>query len=171
MVYLAGLYADMIGRKKLIFALRNVHKSFVSAVALSDVDVKWIYSDSDDSYLSCRISAHTVENALKNAPELPVAVYVTSPDYLGNIQDVKSISQVCRKYGVLLLCDNAHGAYLKFLDPSIHPMDLGADMCCDSAHKTLPSLTGAAYLHIGDSMRDIISPYAKNALSLFGSTG
>lgn len=76
------------------------------------------------------------------------AVYITSPDYLGNMLDIKAISEVCHKHGVLLIVDNAHGSYLKFLEPSLHPIDLGADMCCDSAHKTLPALTGAAYLHV-----------------------
>ena len=79
---------------------------------------------------------------------LPDAVYVTSPDYLGNMLDIKELAEVCHKHGILLLVDNAHGAYLKFLETSLHPMDLGADMCCDSAHKTLPVLTGGAYLHI-----------------------
>lgn len=170
MVYLAGLYAQKINRKRLIYAARNVHKSFISAVSLSDFEVKWLYSDSDDSYLSCRINADHLDNELGSADTLPVAVYITSPDYLGTVQDIKAISDVCKKYGVLLLCDNAHGAYLKFLTPSAHPVDLGADMCCDSAHKTLPALTGAAYLHMGEEISNHLSSYAKNALSLFGST-
>jgi len=70
----------------------------------------------------------------------------------------------------LLLVDNAHGAYLKFLPTSRHPMDLGADMCCDSAHKTLPALTGAAYLHISHAAPAALWENAKQALALFGST-
>jgi arginine/lysine/ornithine decarboxylase len=115
----------------------------------------------------------------------PVALYVTSPDYLGNILDIKSISEVCRKYGVLLLVDNAHGGYLKFLSPSLHPIDLGADMCCDSAHKTLPTLTGGGYLHISEGFaeknllcgnasdsekRRYISRIVKEGMSIFAST-
>ena len=49
-------------------------------------------------------------------------------------------------------------------------MDLGADICCDSAHKTLPTLTGGAYLHIAESAPAMMHGQAKNALSLFGST-
>ena len=71
---------------------------------------------------------------------------------------------------MLLLVDNAHDAYLKFLPESLHPADLGADLCCDSAHKTLPVLTGGAYLHIGNNAPEICSRYARNALSLFAST-
>jgi len=69
----------------------------------------------------------------------------------------------------VLAVDNAHGAYLRFLSPSQHPMDLGADLCCDSAHKTLPALTGAAYLHIAPEHGELLAQ-AKNALALFGST-
>ena len=65
------------------------------------------------------------------------------------------------KYNVPLLVDNAHGAYLKFLDESNHPMDLGAAMCCDSAHKTLPALTGGAYLHINKKADQLFKKNAK----------
>ena len=57
---------------------------------------------------------------------------------------------------MLLAVDNAHGAYLKFLSPSRHPMDLGADLCCDSAHKTLPVVTGGAYLHIAHQAPELL---------------
>ena len=73
-------------------------------------------------------------------------------------------------YGVLCLVDNAHGAYLKFLSPSMPPLDLGADMCCDSAHKTLPVLTGGGYLHIASDDRYSFSQNAVNAMAIFGST-
>ena len=94
-------------------------------------------------------------------------MYVTSPDYLGNVLDIGKLAEVCHRHGVLLLVDNAHGAYLKFLPGSRHPMDQGADLCCDSAHKTLPVLTGGAYLHIRDKK---LAKQAKNALAIFGST-
>ena len=103
-------------------------------------------------------------------PEKPVAVYLTSPDYLGNMVDIKRISDVCHRHGSLLLLDNAHGAYLKFLSQSAHPMDLGADICCDSAHKTLPVLTGSAYLHISPAAPAGLAAQAKTALAMFGST-
>ena len=49
-------------------------------------------------------------------------------------------------------------------------MDLGADQCCDSAHKTLPVLTGGAYLHLSKNAPNALTDQAKNALALFGST-
>lgn len=167
MLHLAALAARKPGQKLRIAAARNVHKTFLSAAALLDFEVVWLYPEKTNSYLACHVSSQTLEAVLRDAQGSIGAVYLTSPDYLGNLADVASISAVCRKYGALLLVDNAHGAYLRFLPESLHPMDLGADLCCDSAHKTLPVLTGGAYLHIRDAK---LALQAKNALMLFGST-
>lgn len=169
MLYLCCLYAKAQQRKPLIFAARNVHKAFLSAAALLDFDISWLY-DEDETYLSCSISAAELDFKLTNAIEKPVAVYITSPDYLGKVADIKALSAVCRKHGVLLAVDNAHGAYLKFLPESRHPVDLGAHMCCDSAHKTLNVLTGGAYLHLSADLPHMFEANAKKALALFGST-
>lgn len=163
MVFLAQADARIKGKKAVIAAGRNAHKSFLSAVALTDTDVRWIYPEKQGNYLSCPV---TREDILSLDSDV-TAVYVTSPDYLGNRVDIGSIADACRERGFLLLVDNAHGAYLRFLSQSEHPMDLGAHMCCDSAHKTLPVLTGGAYLHIKD---DNLALMSKKALSLFGST-
>ncbi len=163
MLHLAMQSAKSNGKKPLILAGRNAHKAFLSAAALVDFDIEWLYGN--DSYLSCEITAEEVEEKILSLS--PAAVYLTSPDYLGKIADIKAISKVCKKHGVMLLVDNAHGAYLKFLEKSQHPLDLGADICCDSAHKTLPVLTGGAYLHVKS---DFTAAEVKNALALFGST-
>lgn len=168
MIYLANLYAKNQNRKCKILAGRNAHKTFVSAAALMNLDVSWINTQSNNSYLSCNIDSQSLELLIQQ--EIPSAVYITSPDYLGITANIKALSEVCKKNNVLLLVDNAHGAYLKFLPESQHPIDLGADICCDSAHKTLPVLTGGAYLHLGDSVAEILSSQVKNALALFGST-
>ena len=164
MVYLAMQHAKARGKQPKIAAGRNAHKVFLSAVTLLDVDVAWI---AGDSYLSCKIDAETLEKVI--AAERPTAVYVTSPDYLGNITDVAALAEVAHRHDCLLLVDNAHGAYLKFLTPSMHPVDLGADLCADSAHKTLPVLTGGAYLHLAAKHPHLVRQ-AKTALALFGST-
>lgn len=168
MLYLTSLYAQSKGMPKRIAAARNVHKSFVSAAALLDIDVDWLTADA--SYLSCVLSERNVREYLDSTEHIPAAIYITSPDYLGNISDVKGIARACHEKGVLLIVDNAHGAYLKFLAESEHPIDLGADMCCDSAHKTLSAITGAAYLHISKNAPSMLVKKAKNALALFGST-
>ena len=170
MVYLIALHAKMEGRAPVIWAARNAHKVLLSALALTDTEVVWLYDRQTPSYLSCRIDPDELDAKLKKAEEKPTAVYVTSPDYLGTLCDIKALSAVCRKHGVLLAVDNAHGAYLRFLKESLHPMDAGADLCCDSAHKTLPVLTGGAYLHLANHLPSLLKKNAKQALALFGST-
>lgn len=170
MLYLAMLDAVEKGRKPLIAAGRNAHKTFISGVALLNLEVTWLFSKETFSYLSCNISPKELEQVFLAAEEKPTAVYITSPDYLGNVADIAGIAAVCHRFGALLLVDNAHGAYLKFLPESQHPIDLGADICCDSAHKTLLALTGGAYLHIADRAPLFFSEQVKNALVLFGST-
>lgn len=165
MLYLATVYAKQIGKPPVITAGRNAHKTFVTAAALLDFEIDWIYGD---NLLSCNITADMLDSHLTDTK--PVAVYITSPDYLGNVADIRSLAKVCRNHGVLLLVDNAHGAYLKFLAESRHPITLGADMCCDSAHKTLPVLTGGAYLHISKTAPTMLYDNVCHAMSVFAST-
>ena len=170
MLYLAGLWHKRVhshGRLK-VLAGRNAHKTFLSAAALLDIDVVWL-TPAEGSYRSCPITARDVARALDADKDI-TAVYLTSPDYLGHTLPIADISEACHSKETILLVDNAHGAYLKFLPESRHPIDLGADFCCDSAHKTLPVLTGGAYLHISEDASPFCADMAKQALSLFGST-
>ncbi|MBQ7817030.1 MAG: aminotransferase class V-fold PLP-dependent enzyme, partial [Oscillospiraceae bacterium] len=167
MLYLVCMDAKAKGEKPLVAAGRNAHKTFLNAAALLDFDIVWLCGEKQNSYLSCNITAEYLEQFLNQTK--PTTVYITSPDYLGNVADIKAIAEVCHKYGALLVVDNAHGAYLKFLPQSLHPIDLGADLCCDSAHKTLPVVTGGAYLHVSQDAAHL-AKQAKNALAMFGST-
>ncbi len=169
MLHLALLDAQMRGRSRTILAGRNAHKVFLSAAALLDFAVDWLYG-TDDALLSCRITPAALEGVLSSAAVPPAAVYVTSPDYLGNVSDIAALAEVCHRHGTLLLVDNAHGAYLHFLDTPVHPMDLGADLCCDSAHKTLPVLTGGGYLHLSHRVSDHLCDQAEGVMALFAST-
>jgi len=168
-----------------ILAARNVHRAMVDACALIGIDADFImpgrYINRCTNICSGMVTPQDIENYFLNLgkngrKDYPVAVYITSPGYLGDIAATRDIAAVCEKYNVPLIVDNAHGAYLAFLGKngtdggSLHPIKLGAAMCCDSAHKTLPVLTGGAYLHISPRYKERYAAYVQRALALFGST-
>ena len=158
-------------QRMLAVAPRNVHKAFINACILLDIEVKWVYPSARSfSLCSSNVTAEDISRAVADCPRKPDIVYITSPDYLGFIADIRAVSEVCKGAGIPLAVDDAHGAYLRFLDEDIHPITLGADMCCDSAHKTLPCYTGGAYLHISKTAPEGFADCAKNVMSMFAST-
>ena len=161
---------EMEYSRPFILAARNVHRAMLDGCALLDLDLEFIRSSQAQGLCSAVVTAQEVEQSLKACDQLPAAVYLTSPDYLGVQSEIAAIAEVCHKYGTLLAVDNAHGAYLAFLEASKHPIHLGADICCDSAHKTLPVLTGGAYLHLHENIVSEILDSARKGLTMFGST-
>lgn len=161
---------EMEYSRPFILAARNVHRAMLDGCALLDLDLEFIRSSQAQGLCSAVVTAQEVEQSLKACGQLPAAVYLTSPDYLGVQSEIAAIAEVCHKYGTLLAVDNAHGAYLAFLEESKHPIHLGADICCDSAHKTLPVLTGGAYLHLHENIVSEILDSARKGLTMFGST-
>lgn len=152
-----------LGGGRHVLMARNAHRSAVQAAALLDLALTWVWPQQS------QITAEEIDAALSQDSSIQ-SVYITSPNYYGILADLPAISAVCRRYGVPLLVDNAHGSHLGAF--GLHPLQLGADLTADSAHKTLPVLTGGAFLHIRQSERlPTISPLqAKAAMSLFGST-
>ena len=157
------------GRGNRIVCARNAHRSFIYACALTGARADWLYPENGNTPLcACPVTPRQVREALDR--EKTAAVYLTSPDYLGGMQDIFGIAKVCAEKGVPLMVDNAHGACLRFLPGDRHPLSLGADLCCDSAHKTLPALTGAAWLHISRRGERLFGERARQAMETYGST-
>ena len=176
MLCLALQAAPTAGQRPVLLAARNAHKALLYAAALLDFDIQWLWPAPQDAgaLCSCPVSAAKLADALLGLAQQgqrPFGVYITSPDYLGGVQDIAALAEVCKDFGVPLLVDNAHGAYLRFLPQGgQHPIALGAAMCCDSGHKTLPVVTGGAYLHLGKNAPVQDEAAVRNALALFGST-
>lgn len=176
MLCLALQAAPAAGQRPVLLAARNAHKALLYAAALLDFDIQWLWPAPQDTgaLCSCPVSAAKLTGALQGLAQQgkrPFGVYITSPDYLGGVQDIAALAEVCKDFGVPLLVDNAHGAYLRFLPQGgQHPIALGAAMCCDSGHKTLPVVTGGAYLHLGKNAPVQDEAAVRNALALFGST-
>lgn len=164
----------MVSKKEgRILAGRNIHAAAVNAMALLGLEPVWVYPNrKQEERLIGEISPDEIRNVLEKEKQEGTldslcAIYVTSPDYFGVMSDIRSIAQIAHEYGLPLLVDNAHGAHLHFLKEEYHPMQLGADLCCDSLHKTMPALTGAALLHTSDAK---YCPQMKGAMTVFGST-
>lgn len=141
---------------------RASHVSFVNAISLLDMVPLWIYPGED-------FPESIGALAKKHSPENIAGVYVTSPDYYGDMKDIKKISDECKKYSLGLVVDNSHGSHLAFhKNGNLHPINLGADISIDSIHKTLPVLTGAALLFSGGRFdkEQLIRP----AMKMFAST-
>ena len=166
MMYLATLTAREAGLPLRLLAGRNAHRTLMTAAAMLDLEIDWMMPG--EHPLSCAVTAETLEKELNERAYM--AVFLTSPDYLGCRTDLRAAADVCHRHGIPLLVDNAHGAYLKFLSADEHPLALGADACCDSAHKTLSCLTGAAYLHLAKHAPENWKEQAEEAMALFAST-
>ena len=175
MLCLAMQGAPRTGKRPVLLAARNAHKALLYAAALLDFDIRWLWPAPEDTgaLCSCPVTVQALSTALEELAgqgRTPFGVYLTSPDYLGGMQDIAALSAVCDAHGVPLLVDNAHGAYLRFLPQNCHPIAQGAVMCCDSAHKTLPVVTGGAYLHLAHDAPVQDEAAVRGALALFGST-
>lgn len=163
-----AMLAQMRSENRTVIAARTVHRAFLNACILLGLTVRWVFPKKG-GVISGEYALQDFSDALQAAVlagEKP-CVYVTSPDYLGNQQDIAGLAALCHAQNAPLLVDNAHGAHLAFLKDNRHPMALGADYCCDSAHKMLPALTGAAMLHCRNAEN---AAQMKQHMQLFGST-
>lgn len=146
---------------------RIVHRSAVSAMAMLGIEPIWIKRKfNSENRLFDMIDIDDIKDKLKSESDIK-ALYLTSPSYHGILQNIHLICEECKKHDIPVLVDNAHGSHLMFLGDDMHPLKQGADLVADSAHKTLPVLTGGAWLHINNEK---FMQNAKDAMALFGST-
>lgn len=145
---LAGIRA-MTRKGGAILMARNCHKAVYNAAILNELHPVYLLPDYNEGFsVNGSVSAREVERLLAENPGI-CAVAVTSPTYEGVVSDIRAISEVCHIRGIPLLVDEAHGAHLGF-HPAFPPsaVSQGADIVVQSFHKTLPSLTQTAVLHV-----------------------
>lgn len=96
-------------KRMLVIAPRNVHKAFINSCILLDIEVCWVYpAVRSRSLCSSGVTADDIARAMEKCTRKADAVYITSPDYLGFIADIREISKVCKGAGVPLIVDDAH---------------------------------------------------------------
>lgn len=133
-----------------IICARNCHKSVYNGISLLGLKPQFITPDTIPAPFSCygSVNPTEVEQLLTKHPNT-AAVIITSPTYEGIISDIKAISDICRRFGVVLIVDEAHGAHLGLFDGFPDgAVNCGADIVIQSTHKTLACLTQSALLHV-----------------------
>ncbi|MBO4381018.1 MAG: aminotransferase class V-fold PLP-dependent enzyme, partial [Clostridia bacterium] len=143
---LAGIRAAS-KRGDAILVARNCHKSVYNAIELLGLVPEYILPEYlEDVGFYGGVEPSKVESLLKKTGAK--LVVLTSPTYEGVISNIKAIADVCHKNDAILFVDEAHGAHLGFDGFEESARTLGADIVVNSLHKTLPSLTQTALLHV-----------------------
>ena len=153
-----GLLSAVMGCTKqgdTVLMARNCHKSVYNAVFLNCLHPVYIYPEKvRGSEMNGEIRPEQVDALLNEYPDIR-AVIITSPTYDGVMSDVAEIAKIVHEKNIPLILDEAHGAHLGFY--SYFPANgnqCGADLVIHSLHKTLPSLTQTALLHMNGSIAD-----------------
>lgn len=136
-----------------ILAARGSHKSFYHCAYLRHLDINYLPIKMIDNYgIFDGYEKEEVEDALNKTTGIE-AVFITSPTYEGRCSDVEGIAEVCHKRGIPLIVDCAHGAHFGMGEnvPK-SPVELGADVVIMSVHKTLPSMTQTALIHLKSNL-------------------
>lgn len=140
---------------KLIVA-RDCHKSVIGGMMLAGVRPVYIKPGFDRSFgITTAIDTEDIKKALLDNPEA-AGVLITRPNYYGVCSDIKAVSELVHSFNKVLIVDEAHGAHLRFSKKlPCSALEHDADICVQSAHKTLPALTQGAYLHVKGTRVDI----------------
>lgn len=138
-----------------ILMARNCHKAAYHGALLGELNVNYLYPAKEPQYgINGGILAEDVARALQDDPGI-LAVIITSPTFDGVVSDVRAIAGKVHEYGIPLIVDEAHGAHFGlhagFPENSVK---LGADIVIHSLHKTLPSFTQTALLHVNGRLVD-----------------
>ncbi|MGN1097817.1 MAG: aminotransferase class I/II-fold pyridoxal phosphate-dependent enzyme, partial [Clostridia bacterium] len=147
-----SMVGAVCGEGDKIICDRFCHRSFISALVVSGAIPVWVYPETiENGEMWGGINPADIERAVRENPDAK-AIYITSPNYFGLSSDVEEIARIAHEHKMPLLVDGAHGAHYG-ISPLLPPsaVSLGADMVVVSAHKTLPSVTQSAYLHINGS--------------------
>lgn len=149
---LSAISAAVKQNGKLLMA-RNCHKSCYNGVILRNIKTEYVYPQIIDEFgINGGINPEDVEKALKGDPDID-AVLITSPTYEGIVSDIRTIAKIAHGYGVPLIVDEAHGAHFGMHDELPESaLQEGADIVIQSLHKTLPSLTQTAVLHVKSNL-------------------
>lgn len=148
----SGILAAVCGavpRGGRILVSRNCHKSVYHGICLNQLKTSYVYPQEIEGLgIQGGITAEDVDRMLNRYMDTQ-AVLIVCPTYDGIVSDIEAIARIVHRAGLPLIVDEAHGAHFRYdaMFP-VSALDLGADVVIQSVHKTLPSLTQTALLHI-----------------------
>lgn len=153
-----GLLAAIFGTTTCggtILMSRNCHKAAYNGIFLNHLKADYVYPQIIGNLgIQGGILPEDVDNLLESDPEIQ-AVLIVSPTYDGIVSDIEKIAEAAHRYGKPLIVDEAHGAHFAFgKDFPKSALELGADVVIQSVHKTLPSFTQTALLHVRGNLAD-----------------
>lgn len=134
---------------------RDCHRAVINGMLLAGVTPAYMLPEYSGTFcINTGITAPAVRKALEATPDA-AGVLITRPNYYGICSNIEEIAGVVHAYGKPLAVDEAHGAHLAFNSRlPVSALEAGADICVQSAHKTLPAFTQGAYLHVGSGRID-----------------
>lgn len=142
-------------RKDNILVQRNTHKSVMNSIIINDLNPVYINTKYDEeNALFLGIELENLKNILEEN-SIQLAIFV-SPNYYGGILKLKEIVRLCHSHNVYVIIDEAHGSHLYFSHMKEFCANFsGADIVINSTHKTIPSLTQTALLHVNNDRVDV----------------
>lgn len=165
-----ALAMSLTKRGQKIIVNRNCHRSILTGMIMSGAEPLWLVPKRLDEWgIWGSVVPEDVEELLSSNKDVSL-VWITNPTYEGVVSDVKSISEICKKYDVPLLVDEAHGCLWHFNKHlPVSSLELGADALVHSLHKTGGSMSQSSMLHIGENSKLDVEKIEK-ALKLMHTT-
>ncbi|MGI5998623.1 MAG: aminotransferase class I/II-fold pyridoxal phosphate-dependent enzyme [Lutispora sp.] len=164
-----AMIMSVVGPGDKIIIPRNVHKSVTAGIILSGAAPVYMQPEIDNAVgVALNVTPETVENTLESNPDAK-AVLIVNPTYYGVSTDIEKIVRIVHSYGIPLIVDEAHGPHLHFNSKlPISAVDAGADICSQSTHKIIGSMTQSSLLHVRKGFVDVNR--VKTVMSLLQTT-
>ena len=137
-------------RRGSILVARNCHKAVYHGIYMQELTAHYVYPKINAYGIACAVTPEQIEKELSQHPDVD-AVLLTSPTYEGVVSDIARIAELVHAHGIPLIVDEAHGAHFGLTEAEVFPdsaVHCGADLVVQSLHKTLPSYTQTALLHV-----------------------